>query len=219
MLWKNLRPFLTFRLQSSSNDTSTIYPLSAGEINAVSQEALISLLDTAPVLHQFAGTKIVRLSQKHVMKAGPFVLPSEAENMRFASSKTSIWLPKVYRSFNIATASGYFSTMGYIVMDHVEGYCLADCWDGLDHRERENVVSQVASAIRQMQSIQLENPGPIGGGPCQGRWFTDYGAGPFRNRIEFQDWFNHKLEICKATDNAKQAVGRNHVLCLASSFP
>ena len=96
--------------------------------------------------------------------------------------------------------------MGYIVMDHVEGHCLADCWDRLDYRERENFVSQVASAIWQMQSIQLENPGPIGGGPCQGRWFTDYSVGPFRNRIEFQDWFNHKLEICKATGNAKKAI-------------
>lgn len=126
--------------------------------------------------------------------------------MKLAFSQTSIPVPKVYRSFNIATESGYFSTMGYIVMDYVEGRCLADCWDGLDHGERENVVSQVISAIKQMQSVQCENPGPISGGVCQGTWFTDYSAGPFENRIEFQAWFNHKLDICKAVRKINKTI-------------
>ncbi len=193
-------------LQLSSKENSKIYPLSADQIDKVSQEALRSLLDTAPVLHQYGGTKIVRLTQRHVMKAGSSVLPSEAENMRFAASHTSIRLPKVYRSFNDAIESGYFGTMGYIVMDYVDGLCLADCWNNLDNKDRENVTSQVASAIGQMQSVQLESPGPISGGRCQGKWFTDYSAGPFANAVEFQNWFNHKLQICKATGNAKQAI-------------
>ncbi|KAJ5704566.1 Aminoglycoside phosphotransferase [Penicillium majusculum] len=46
-----------------------------------------------------------------------------------------------------------------------------------------------------MQSVAILQPGPLGGGPFRGRFFTDYSAGPFKNSAEVQDWFNHKLDI------------------------
>ncbi|KAF4770961.1 hypothetical protein HAV15_012344 [Penicillium sp. str.  len=48
-----------------------------------------------------------------------------------------------------------------------------------------------------MQSVAILQPGPLGGGPFRGRFFTDCSAGPFKNSAEVQDWFNHKLDICK----------------------
>ncbi|KZN87470.1 hypothetical protein EN45_060310 [Penicillium chrysogenum] len=51
--------------------------------------------------------------------------------------------------------------------------------------------------IKEMQSVVISQPGPPGGGPFRGRFFTDYSAGPFKDSAEFQGWFNHKLDICK----------------------
>jgi hypothetical protein len=44
---------------------------------------------------------LLLISRKLVLKSGPSVLPSEAENMRFAAANTSIRVPKVGRSFNV----------------------------------------------------------------------------------------------------------------------
>jgi hypothetical protein len=65
-------------------------------------------------------------------------LPLEAENMRFVAQYTSVRIPKVHRSFNIASGLGYFRTTGYIVMDYVEGDCLPNYWNDL--LERQEVV-------------------------------------------------------------------------------
>ena len=37
-------------------------------------------------------------------------------------------------------------------------------------------------------------------------WFTDYSAGPFTNRQEIENWFNHKLAINKGTGNARKDI-------------
>ena len=125
--------------------------------------------------------------------------------MRFAAANTCVRVPKVRRSFNVP-GPGYFETIGYIVMDYVEGVCLANCWNDLDSLKRQNVILQVAGMIQQLQSVRLNSPGPIGGGLSQGRWFTDYCAGPFTTRQEIENWFNHKLAICKGTGNARQDI-------------
>lgn len=49
-------------------------------------------------------------------------------------------------------------------------------------------------------------PGPIGGGPCRCRFFTDYSAGPFNGPSEIEDWFNHKLTICKRCHQAPEDI-------------
>ena len=193
--------------QLASKDPSHKFPLEGCDIATVSEETLISLVDTAPVLHRFAGTKIVRLSRNLVLKAGADVLPSETYNMRYVAEVTSIRLPRIHRAFNIP-GEGYHLTTGYIVMDYIEGQCLADIWNVLEPERRENVVRQVAEMIRQLQSIHLSTPGPIGGGPCRGMWFTVYGAGPFQDRQQIEDWFNHKLAICKRLKNAKEDTPR-----------
>jgi thiamine kinase-like enzyme len=58
--------------------------------------------------------------------------------------------------------------------------------------------------IDQLQRVVIPEPGPIGGRPCRGRFFTDYSAGPFKSASEMEGWFNHKLEICKHYRKAPQ---------------
>jgi hypothetical protein len=84
-------------------------------------------------------------------------------------------------------------------MDYVSGCTIGDCWEALNERTRDEVTSQVAGMIEQMQSITLNHMrlGPIGGGaPFRGTWFSDYGAGPFDTLQQLEDWLNHKLDVC-----------------------
>lgn len=64
------------------------------------------------------------------------------------------------------------------------------------------IAAQIAEMIQEMQSIELLQPGPAGGGLCRGPFFTDYSAGPFKDTTEMEAWFNHKLDICKSVHQA-----------------
>jgi len=90
-------------------------------LQTVSDEALIALYDTAPVIHSFGGTKIVRLSRTLALKGGRAVLPCEAQNMSFASAYTRIPVPKIHRVRNIEHDNGYWGTTCFIVMTMCKG--------------------------------------------------------------------------------------------------
>ncbi|KAJ5145443.1 uncharacterized protein N7515_000007 [Penicillium bovifimosum] len=75
-------------------------------------------------------------------------------------------------------------------------------WNGLSRDTQGKIAAQVAEMIQEMHSIELLQPGPTGGGPCRGRFFTDYSAGPFMDTAEMEAWFNHKLDICKSVHQA-----------------
>ena len=138
------------------------------------------------------------------MKGGGSVLASEAEMLRLVASRTSIRVPQVHRSFEAKDDTQYFGTSGYIVMDFIQGRPLDECWNNLPLITQVEIASQVAQMIREMQSIDLSQSGPIGGGPCRGLFFTDYSAGPFADEAAMEGWFNHKLDICKHVKKASK---------------
>ncbi|KAI9766722.1 MAG: hypothetical protein M1840_006366 [Geoglossum simile] len=146
--------FYTPYVEPASYDSSTTFPFEGCNIETASQEAIMSLAGRSPILHRLGAITVLRVSQKLALKCGTGVLPSEAEAMRFATANTSIRMPKVHRSFNVPELS-YFGTMGYIVMDYIEGVCLASCWDNLDLRKRQDVVEQVSGIIRELQSLSV----------------------------------------------------------------
>lgn len=124
------------------------------------------------------------------------------------AKKTSIRVPKVYRSFNIDGGSGLYDTVGYIVMDYIDGPSLDKCWVGLSHTTREDIVEQVADMISQLQSLDLPTPGPLGGGPSQGKCFSTYGAGPFADASDMEDFFNERLDLAKRFKRVPDSVPR-----------
>lgn len=148
----------------------------------------------------------MRLSENLIMKGGGSVMASEAEMLRLIASRATIRAPRVYRSFQVKDDTQYFGTSGYIVMDFIPGQPLDECWNALSRDTQGKIAAQVAEMIQEMQSIELLKPGPIGGGPCRGRFFTDYSAGPFTDTTEMEAWFNHKLEICKSVHQAPKDV-------------
>jgi serine/threonine protein kinase len=159
------------------------------------------MADTAPSLHTLCGARVARISRNLVVKKSTLTLSSEAEAMKLVAQKTSIYLPWVYRSFTIYGTGGIYDSTGYIVMSYIDGVCLSQCWKKLLPDERENIIGQVAEIIRQLQSLHILLPGPIGGGPSHGRWFSMYGSGPFTGVSDFEDYCNGRLEIAKRTGN------------------
>ncbi|KAJ5118165.1 Aminoglycoside phosphotransferase [Penicillium bovifimosum] len=84
-------------------------------------------------------------------------------------------------------------------------------WNGLSRDTQGKIAAQVAEMIQEMHSIELLQPGPTGGGPCRGRFFTDYSAGPFMDTAEMEAWFNHKLDICKSVHQAPNDIPPFHL--------
>ncbi|KAL4808575.1 kinase-like domain-containing protein [Aspergillus unguis] len=189
-----------------SRDRDGNFPLDGKDLDSVSDEELAAFLTSAPILHQLGGTTVVRLSETLIMKGGGSVMTSEAEMLRLIASKTSIRAPRVYRSFQVNDDTQYFGACGYIVMDFIPGQPLDECWNGLPSETQGDITVQVAEMIQQMQSVELSQPGPIGGGPCRGFFFTDYSAGPFMNCAEMEAWFNDKLDICKSVRQARKDI-------------
>ena len=146
----------------------------------------------------------MRLSKNLVLKAGGNVLPCEAKALQLVALRSNIRAPRVHRSLQFTDDTKYFGTMGYIVMDYIDGEPLDSCWGDLSDEKKMDIARQTAQIIIEMQSIKLVEPGPIGGGPCRGRFFTHYSAGPFKDVTEFEGWFNHKLDICKTYKHAPQ---------------
>ncbi|CAG8058019.1 unnamed protein product [Penicillium nalgiovense] len=194
-----------------SRDPDGFFPLDGKDVNSVTDEDLATLLTAAPILHQLGGTTVVRLSETLIMKGGGSVMASEAEMLRLIASRTTIRAPRVYRSFQVKDDTQYFGTTGYIVMDFIPGQPLDECWNGLSRDNQGKIAAQVAEMIQEMQSIELLQPGPTGGGPCRGPFFTDYSAGPFTDAAEMEAWFNHKLDICKSVHQAPKDIPLFHL--------
>ncbi|KAL6232679.1 hypothetical protein BDW75DRAFT_247027 [Aspergillus navahoensis] len=166
-----LRPFT----DPASRSSDRAFPLDNKHINCVSDEAIIDLLKSALILHDLGQTTVVRLSKNLILKGGGNVLPCEADVLQLVASKSNIRAPPYY----------------------IDGKPLEGCWRDLSNEQKMDVARQTAHMIIGMQSIKLLEPGPIGGGPCRGRFFTHYSAGPFKDAAEFEGWFNHKMDICK----------------------
>ncbi|KAK2796763.1 hypothetical protein FQN50_009444 [Emmonsiellopsis sp. PD_5] len=185
----------------ASRQPGTKFPLDGYDITKVPDETLIELFNTAPLLHSYQGTRIVRLSSTLVLKGGELARPCEADIMKLVRAKTTIPVPKVHRVLNIKTQDTFFGCQCYIVMDFIEGDTLQDLWEALSQAQREDVVSQVASMFLALQSAEVpqQQPGPVDCQLCKakGYWFSDIGGGPFKDIAAMQAWFNRKLEICQ----------------------
>ncbi|THC89791.1 hypothetical protein EYZ11_010754 [Aspergillus tanneri] len=154
--------------------------------DCVSDESLVDLLESAPILHDLGQTTVVRLSKDLVLKGGGDVLPCEAKVLQLVASKSNIRARRVHRSLHFMDDTKYFGTMGYIVMDYIDGEPLDGCWRDLSDEQKMDVARQTAQMIIEMQSIKLLEPVP----------------GPFKDVAEFEGWFNHKLDICKTYKHA-----------------
>ncbi|KAF5969143.1 hypothetical protein FBULB1_10396 [Fusarium bulbicola] len=182
------------------------FPLDERDITSVSDEELLSAFLTAPRLHDYGDVIIPRISKHLVIKGGPGVAQSEAENMKFALETLGLPIPKVHHAFTAEIPEDPdlpetpLVEAHFIVMDYIKGSTIDKSWQSLDMTAKETVAQQVAGVIERMQSTILNHMpvGPIGrsqDAKFQGPWFTDYGAGPFDTLKELEDWCNHKIDV------------------------
>ncbi|KAM5484287.1 hypothetical protein MaudMau93_006004 [Microsporum audouinii] len=157
----------------ASRQPGTKFPLDGYDITKVPNETLIELFKTAPLLHDYQGTRIVRLSRTLALKGGELTRPCEAEIMKLVEAETSIPVPKIHRVLNTKTQNTFFGCQCYFVMDFIEGDTVQDCWEGLSHALREDVVSQVASMFLALQSAEVpQQPGPVACQLCKAKGFS-----------------------------------------------
>ncbi|KAJ5899608.1 Aminoglycoside phosphotransferase [Penicillium taxi] len=204
--------FLIISPPATSNLNNSIekFPLDGLDISLVSDETLIKLFKTAPVLHGYQGTRIARLSESSILKGGSGSSPCEARILEIiAKAEPSIRVPTIHRVLKIKEC--FYGYKCLIWMDFVSGRLVQDCWEDLSRRERKDIASQVATSLNILHSISLPDqipgpilPGPIGPYTCfaRGTFFTDAGDGPFNSTEHLEAWFNRRLKI---TQNFKQA--------------
>ncbi|KAF2797331.1 kinase-like protein [Melanomma pulvis-pyrius CBS 109.77] len=190
----------------SAMDPNTAFPLEGRDILNIPQAELISAAETAPTLHDLQNNRVSRITRDLVIKSHSYTLPSEANAMKLVAEKTSIRIPKVHRSFFVSQTHGLYKSRGYIVMDYIDGLSLDKCWEILPQSIRDDIIEQVADMIAQLQSLQLPTPGPLGGGPSQGNWFTPYGAGPFTGPLDLENFFNQRLEMAKSFSRVSKSI-------------
>ncbi|KAG2001258.1 hypothetical protein GB937_010327 [Aspergillus fischeri] len=174
-----LRPFADVLTPPASKASDKAFPLDDKELDSLSDESLADLLKSAPILHDLGQTTVVRLSKNLVLKGGGNVLPCEAKVLQLVVSRSNIRAPRVHRSLQSMDDTQFFGTMGYIVMDYIDGEPLDGCWGDLSDEQKLDIAKQTAQMI-----IEI--------------------AGPFKDVSEFEGWFNHKLDICKKYNHAPQ---------------
>ncbi|KFY64053.1 hypothetical protein V496_03486, partial [Pseudogymnoascus sp. VKM F-4515 (FW-2607)] len=193
----------------ASKDPHAAFPLDGQDFQNVPDSTLLALFETAPVIHRFGGTQVVRLSRTLVVKGGSSVFPAEAAAMALAKRETGIPLPAVHRVVPGKPDDGFDGERCYIVMNYVEGEGLDVCWARLDAEARADVALQIANMIEELSTVTLTIPGPIGGARrCHGPWFSDYGAENFDTLAQMEGWFNHKLDICQGFSEASRTTPR-----------
>ncbi|WKT47124.1 hypothetical protein QSH57_012029 [Fusarium oxysporum f. sp. vasinfectum] len=164
-----------------SIDDDNNFPLDGKDIASVSDEELLSAFLTAPRLHDYGAATVSHVSKHHVVKGGPGVAKSEAENIKLALETLGLPIPKVHRAFtadvpedpDVPEASLVEGHL--ILMDYIKGSTVDKTWQSLDTATKETVAQQDAK--------------------FQGPWFTDNGAGPFGTLAELENWCNHKIDV------------------------
>lgn len=120
----------------------------------------------------------------------------ESPTMQLVAAHTTIFTPRVRR---VVTREFSHRTNYLVVMNHIPGVSLEECWGSLSWFRKLWIAVQLRSYVRQLWRIRRDNPGPVGDGPqeCVGRYFTELNAGPFSTYSELASWFSRKLSVSK----------------------
>ncbi|TDL21576.1 kinase-like protein [Rickenella mellea] len=172
-------------------------------VDDLSDIEILALCKTAPNIckpetYDIPGfaPSVLRISPDTVVKIGMVddLPPAEARSMDVVRTHTSIPVPAVRRYIT----SGHFI---YLAMEYIEGETLHECWHRLSWWRRFRIAWTLRGYIEQLRNIRVKGVevGPISDSPakCIGRYFTDYGAGPFSSHAELTAWFIGRYSIVR----------------------
>lgn len=212
----------------STNGQLPPYPLEGRDLAQVTREEIAEAVLTAPRVNPIEGgpsialppipgdvptsqiypvlgpPPIARISSSAVVKYGRHIQLCEARNLQWVAENTCIQVPKVIDAWEADNRTSTRGNTCYIVMEYIEGKLLSHIWPDLDLESRRSIQGKLAEYIHQLRSIEINVPGPIGGGVSAGSFFTGYGAGPFKSLQEMESWFNERLQVCHIFGHAPQ---------------
>ncbi|RDB18648.1 hypothetical protein Hypma_014700 [Hypsizygus marmoreus] len=153
----------------------------------ITPEQVLELLPSGTVLYEAMGRKVIKISATLVAKCGASA--AEVHNMNFVRAHTDIPVPCTYLLFDTGHRS-------YAVMEYLDGDTLEVQWDSLEETRRTSVVEQLGGYLCQLRALENPSsvPGPVDGGPCCGRWFGLFDAGPFATHEDLVAWLNRKRD-------------------------
>jgi hypothetical protein len=166
--------------------------------------------------NHFPGQQVVRVGEHFVVKHGWVVNPIEGENILYVSERTSVPVPRVYAIYQQDDAEGRKCT--YIVMEHVDGRALNECWDTLKLDAKEAVASQLRGCLDQLRALPSPNGfSNLDNGPLyDGLFLTEEEQpainGPFKTETDITEALVLKLEQEGDSFPAEKASYYRHVL-------
>ena len=160
-----------------------------------SNAELIQLCNVSPIVGGSAhGNRVIRTPDNAAIKFGMGVRREEANNQRYVYQhvdRSILRVPEVFRFFEDSTRG---STIGFIVMEYIEGSNL-DTTDSI----QPNIIPRILKALAHLADIPSppgQAPGPVGGGIAYGYLWSDYGAQtPFNSIADVEDWLNRRLAV------------------------
>jgi hypothetical protein len=189
------------------------FPFEDAEVRQLPVAKIAEVCKAHPRSVVSSSKKLVRLSENTIVKFGACygdgARAAEYRNMQFVHENApSVRLPQLIRMFAIdkESSSDAWTHGVYIVMEYVHGAVLSDCWLEMSEDRRQNVCDQVVGIISELQSLRIENPGPIGGGRSLDPTglFSIGGAGPFDSISDLETWYNLRLRLCKKIKSVPQ---------------
>ena len=143
--------------------------------------------------------RLIRLSDTIIIKFGLDVTPAEAaaQFLAWQYADSSIFrVSEPYRFFQ-DRSRGPDLTIGYLVMEYIDGTTLSTYLETATSKEQDTVVKKMAKILEHLSTIPLpqgQGPGPIGGGPLRGCLWSDCGVmSSFSSIFEMTNWLNQIL--------------------------
>ncbi|KAI1784757.1 kinase-like domain-containing protein [Ganoderma leucocontextum] len=137
-------------------------------------------------------TSVRRIAADAVVKMSAYPLDGEVTAQVHVWEHTSILLPEVYRT-------GAQGDCYWMVMEHVEGEALSDCWHRLHWVRKGLVLLTLRRYIRELRRTRPPGdqsfPGRLGTTPgkCYGSPFIFQPAGPFNSAADMGPYFDRRL--------------------------
>ena len=143
---------------------------------------------------ELSGRKVVKLTDRIVVKFGLGVTPQEAKAQQLAFQKVDgavLRIPQVYCFF--ARRDAGYRSIGYLVMEYING-------TSLEHVDWEatGMLPRVVASLNAVHSISGKYAGPVSGGDAHGNLWSEYGSGTkFSNVTDLESYLNERLAYFK----------------------
>jgi tRNA A-37 threonylcarbamoyl transferase component Bud32 len=127
---------------------------------------------------------VYKVDANTVVKTGDSVRLAEAAAMELVRKKTAIPVPEIYNAY-VDSSTGHVR----IVMEFIEGDCLADVWANFNTDQKQQVLEQLRDCLSQLRVTKESFIGSVDGTACADQLFDeDIGAyGPYKDEATFNE--------------------------------